>query len=81
MTAQNVGAGIGPPKAEKATAHGDKSKGGVACCDVKKERLGNAVESVKREARQHLERWLMIGHSYHLAPARAKFDASGKGAV
>jgi hypothetical protein len=80
MTANQDGAAIGPPGPEKAAALGGKSQGGIACCEVNGKRLGNAVESVKREARQHLERWLTTGQRYHLALARAAFDAVRKGA-
>jgi hypothetical protein len=77
MTTQ-IGA-TGPPQAvhEKAALVGGSLNGSAR----KNAKVTVSAEDVKREARQHLERWLMTGHSYYLALARAQLDAARKGDV
>jgi hypothetical protein len=79
MTAKQDGAAIGPPdpQHEKAALAGGSLN--EAIDSVAK--LTSPKEQVKLEARQHLERWLKTGKSYHLALARAKWYALRKGRV
>jgi hypothetical protein len=76
MTAQN--AGIGPPKFQKATAQGDKSKGGIACCVVNGERLGNTAEAVNSEVDRLLRQWLRTGEDFPRRLAHTLRDAARK---
>jgi len=79
MTAQNAGAGIGPPKSknEKATGQG----GNLIGATVMEKRLSISAESVKREASRHFAIWLRTGIDYHCRLARAAADAARKGAA
>jgi hypothetical protein len=76
MTAEQDGAGTGPPDPHKEGAA--PAKGGSLETRETTGKVVVSAVSVKLEARQHLERWLKTGNSYHLALARAKFDALRK---
>jgi hypothetical protein len=74
VDAQNAG-DTGPPSLEK------ESRAPEDAALTTGRKTTSERESVKHEARAHLQRWLQTGHSWHLALARAKWYALRKGRV